>query len=34
LLLVLRVEVRDGRIVAIDAVADPAVLERVDVVVG
>jgi RNA polymerase sigma-70 factor (ECF subfamily) len=34
LLLVLRVEVRDGRIVAIDAVADRAVLERVDVVVG
>lgn len=34
LLLVLRVEVRGGRIVAIDAVADPAVLERVDVVVG
>jgi RNA polymerase sigma-70 factor (ECF subfamily) len=34
LLLVLRVEVRDGRIVAIDAVADRAVLDRVDVVVG
>lgn len=34
LLLVLRVEVRDGRIVAIDAVADRVVLERVDVVVG
>jgi RNA polymerase sigma-70 factor (ECF subfamily) len=34
LLLVLRVEVRDGRIVAIDAVADRTVLERVDVVVG
>ena len=34
LLLVLRVEVRDGRIVAIDAVADRAVLDEVDVVVG
>jgi RNA polymerase sigma-70 factor (ECF subfamily) len=34
LLLVLRVEVRDGRIVAIDAVADRAVLDGVDVVVG
>jgi hypothetical protein len=33
-LLVLRVEVRDGRIVAIDAVADRAVLDGVDVVVG
>jgi len=34
LLLVLRVEVRDGRIVAIDAVADRTVLDGVDVVVG
>ena len=34
LLLVLRVQVRDGRIVAIDAVADRAVLDGVDVVVG
>ena len=34
LLLVLRVQVRDGRIVAIDAVAERAVLERVDGVVG
>ncbi|MCS0584688.1 sigma-70 family RNA polymerase sigma factor [Massilia pinisoli] len=34
LLLVLRVEVRDGRIVAIDAVADRTVLDAVDVVVG